>query len=168
MERFKAVLVLMALVLAFGLYTAWGMRPFAGLWAGWIDGAEILPGIPVEGTEGTMQGVLVDDPERLASLLREIVLEHPLQQIDYELTDKAATYWIYFRDGTRRSVTAYRSVVLLDGICWQCREVPSEKLNRYANQLMREAQLENKKERTLCNNSVLSAIKMTSLRRLSV
>ena len=74
MGRFKAVLVLMSLVLAFGLYTAWGMRPFAGLWAGWIDGAEILPGIPVEGTEGTMQGVLVDDPERLASLLREIVL----------------------------------------------------------------------------------------------
>lgn len=118
MERIKAVLLLTVIVVAFGLYTAWGMRPFAGLRAEWIDGAEILPGIPVEGTEELMQGVLVDDTERLASLLREIVLERPLQQIDQKLADQAATYWIYFKDGTRRSVTAYDSVVILDGGYW--------------------------------------------------
>ena len=61
MERIKAVLLLTVIVVAFGLYTAWGMRPFAGLRAEWIDGAEILPGIPVEGTEELMQGVLVTD-----------------------------------------------------------------------------------------------------------
>lgn len=135
MERIKAVLLLTVIVVAFGLYTAWGMRPFAGIRAKWIDGAEILPGIPVEGTEKLMQGVLVDDTERLASLLREIVLERPLQQIDQELADQAATYWIYFKDGTRRSVTAYDSVVILDGRYWQCRNVPSEELNQYADYL---------------------------------
>lgn len=56
MERIKAVLLLTVIMVAFGLYTAWGMRPFAGLRAEWIDGAEILPGIPVEGTEELMQG----------------------------------------------------------------------------------------------------------------
>ena len=70
MERIKAVLLLTVIVVAFGLYTAWGMRPFAGLRAEWIDGAEILPGIPVEGTEELMQGVLVNDTEKLALLLR--------------------------------------------------------------------------------------------------
>lgn len=40
MERIKAVLLLTVIVVAFGLYTAWGMRPFAGLRAEWIDGAE--------------------------------------------------------------------------------------------------------------------------------
>lgn len=138
MERIKAVLLLTVIVVAFGLYTTWGMRPFAGLRAEWIDGAEILPGIPVEGTEELMQGVLVDDTERLASLLREIVLECPLQQIDQELADRAATYWIYFKDSTRRSVTAYDSVVILDGRYWKCRNVPSEELNQYADYLKKQ------------------------------
>ena len=114
------------------------MRPFAGLRAEWIDGAEILPGILVEGTEELMQGVLVTDTEKLALLLREIVLECPLQQIDQELADQAATYWIYFKDGTRRSVTAYDSVVILDGRYWQCRNVPSEELNQYADYLKKQ------------------------------
>lgn len=142
MERIKAVLLLTVIVVAFGLYTAWGMRPFAGLRAEWIDGAEILPGIPVEGTEELMQGVLVTDTEKLALLLREIVLECPLQQIDQELADQAATYWIYFKDGTRRSVTAYDSVVILDGRYWQCRDVPSEELNQYADYLKKQKRKE--------------------------
>ena len=85
-----------------------------------------------------MQGVLVDDTERLASLLREIVLERPLQQINQELADQAATYWIYFKDDTRRSVTAYDSVVILDGRYWLCRNVPSEELNQCADYLKKQ------------------------------
>lgn len=98
----------------------------------------ILPGIPVEGTEELMQGVLVTDTEKLALLLREIVLECPLQQINQELADQAATYWIYFKGGTRRSVTAYDSVMILDGRYWECRDVPSEELNQYADYLKKQ------------------------------
>lgn len=85
-----------------------------------------------------MQGVLVTDTEKLALLLREIVLECPLQQINQELADQAVTYWIYFKDGTRRSVTAYDSVVILDGGYWQCRNVPSEELNQYVDYLKKQ------------------------------
>lgn len=56
MERIKAVLLLTVIVVAFGLYTAWGMRPFAGLRAEWIDGAENSSGYSSRGHRRTDAG----------------------------------------------------------------------------------------------------------------
>lgn len=153
------IAVMLIVVLMLGWYLA-GRRPFRNLKAEEIASAsmEIMP---------PDQEVVVEDLDELVSHLQQLVIYRRDQSYS-EYAGQAVVITLEMKDGSRMEIVEYNPFVIIDGVGYRCKYEPSEQFNRYANQLMREAQLENKKERTLCNNSVLSAIKMTSLRRLSV
>lgn len=79
--------------------------------------------------------VLIEEPDELVSLLREVVLYYEDNSYP-EYTGQAVTFTLTMADGSQEEITAYAPFVIINGTGYQAKYQPCEQLSRYANQLL--------------------------------
>lgn len=121
-----AVLLLSCLLLA-------GRRPFRGLDAGDILAASVRltpPDVTI--------GLEPPEIETLAALLRDVrVTRRDDSYTQY--CGQGVTFALTMADGTETRVMAYNPFLVIDGAGWRTTYAPCEALNRFANELPRNA-----------------------------
>ena len=125
------IAVMLIVVLMLGWYLA-GRRPFRNLKAEEIASAsmEIMP---------PDQEVVVEDLDELVSHLQQLVIYRQDQSYS-EYAGQAVVITLEMKDGSRMEIVEYNPFVIIDGVGYRCKYEPSEQLNLYANQLLREVQ----------------------------
>ena len=81
--------------------------------------------------------VLIPDIEELAAYLRDVVIYN--QDNSYrEYAGQGVIFTLTMTDGTQTDIMAYAPFLVIDGVGYKTKYEPCERLNSYANRLLRE------------------------------
>lgn len=118
------VIVICAMVFAFS-----GRKPFRDLQPSDVVSATVHLAPP----DKTIQ--IVEIPE-LVSYLKEVVI-YSKDNSYHEYNGQGVIFTLNMSDGTQVNIMAYNPFVVIDGVGYKTKYEPCEKLNNYANRLLR-------------------------------
>lgn len=120
------------LVMGVAAFAFSGQKPYRDLQASDILSATVRLTPP----DKTIQ---VTEIEELVACLNEVVIYN--QDPSYtEYAGQAAVFTLTMSDGSREEIVAYNPFVVINGIGYRTKYEPCEKLNRYANRLLEQAE----------------------------
>ncbi|MGN0994334.1 MAG: hypothetical protein ACI4PD_04360 [Butyricicoccus sp.] len=85
------------------------------------------------------QTIQITEMEELVSCLNEVVIYHKDNSYT-EYAGQAVIFTLAMADGSQEKIMAYNPFVVINGTGYQTKYEPCEKLNHYANRLLREAE----------------------------
>ena len=85
------------------------------------------------------QTIQITEMEELVSCLNEVVIYHKDNSYT-EYAGQAVIFTLTMADGSQEKIMAYNPFVVINGTGYQTKYEPCEKLNHYANRLLREAE----------------------------
>lgn len=83
--------------------------------------------------------IRVTDVEKLASYLKEVVIYNKDNSYT-EYNGQAVIFTLTMADGSQEVIMAYNPFVVINGTGYKTKYEPCEKLNSYANELLRQAE----------------------------
>lgn len=127
-----AAVLVCAVIVGIVILTRVGRRPFRNLTVSDIASASVCL-VPPDET------IPISDLVELVSYLNEVVIYR--QDSSYtEYSGQGVIFTLMMEDGTQTEVNAYNPFVVIDGTGYRTKYEPCEKLNGYANRLLRETE----------------------------
>jgi len=84
------------------------------------------------------QTIQITEYEKLAAYLREVVIYNEDNSYT-EYCGQGVIFTLTMADGSREEIMAYNPFVVINGTGYKTKYEPCEKLNQYANELLRQA-----------------------------
>lgn len=84
--------------------------------------------------------IQVTDIKKLAECLNKVVIYNKEDNSYAEYSGQAVIFTLTMADGSQEEIVAYNPFVVINGTGYKAKYEPCEKLNSYANELLRQAE----------------------------